>query len=316
MSLRDGATTVVNQCLNVQDDEHVVVVNDGNDPNIVDALLRVLDSTVDSHDYIEYEAPSRQGAEPPDHVAAAMKDADVFIAPTEKSLTHTDARREATEQGVRGATMPGITPEIWSTSLPVDYDEVARRCREVFDRLSSADEMRVRTPSGTDVRLEIDIDYYIKGTGLFHGPGDWGNLPDGETFGAPVNASGTLVIDHFPYAPEGTTVEIEDNRAVAIEHPSTEESQLSAAFDEVDGARNIAEIGIGTNPAAELVGNTLQDEKVLGTVHVAFGDNSSMVPDGDEHEVTADVHWDTVCEDPTVRLDGELLIEDGDPLFD
>ncbi|MFB6077339.1 MAG: hypothetical protein ABEK12_04380, partial [Candidatus Nanohaloarchaea archaeon] len=71
----------------------------------------------------------------------------------------------------------------------------------------------------------------------------------------------------------------------------------------VDGARNVAEFGVGTNPAATLIGNILQDEKVLGTVHVAFGDNTSMVPGSDDHRVDAEVHWDVVCEEPTVRFD-------------
>ncbi|MDY6766144.1 MAG: aminopeptidase, partial [Candidatus Nanohaloarchaea archaeon] len=264
MSLRDGARTVVDQCLDVQDDEHVAVVNDGNDPNIVEALLAIVEERAGSHEYIEYEPPARQGAEPPEKVAAVLRDADVFIAPTQKSLTHTDARRAATGAGARGATMPGITPEIWRTSLPVDYDELARCCRDVYDRLSGVETLEITTPSGTDLEMAVNIDYFLKHTGLYHGPGDYGNLPAGETFGAPLEAEGTLTIDHFPYAPAGTEIEIEDNRAVAVEHPGEEGSELAAAFEEVDGARTVAEIGIGTNPAAELIGNILQDEKVLG----------------------------------------------------
>ncbi|MDY6769542.1 MAG: aminopeptidase [Candidatus Nanohaloarchaea archaeon] len=315
MSLREGADTVVNQCLNVQPDEHVVVVNDGNDPNLVEALLKALDAATDSHDYMEYEAPERHGQEPPERVAAELQAADVFIAPTQKSITHTAAVHEATEAGARGATLPGITAEIWTTSLLADYDEVARLCREVYDRISGADRVTVTTPSGTDLAFEVTQDYYRKDTGLIHGPGDAGNLPAGETFGAPVNASGTLVVDHLPGTPEGTRIEIEDNRAVAVEHPDGETSGLAEAFAEVDGARNVAEFGVGTNPAATLIGNILQDEKVLGTVHVAFGDNTSMVPEGDGNRVDAEIHQDTVCQEPTVRFDDELLIDAGDPLF-
>lgn len=315
MSLREGAKTVVNQCLNVQPDEQVVVVNDGNDPNLIDALLTVLDSTAE-YQYMEYEPPERQGGEPPDRVAEALRGADVFIAPTQKSLSHTRARREATEDGVRGATMSGITQDIWATSLLADYEEVARRCQAVYDRLSGTETVQIETPSGTDLELEIVMEYYTQGTGIYHNPGEWGNLPAGETYGAPVNASGTLVIDHFPFAPEGTAVEIRENRAVSLEHPGREGSELSEAFEEVRGARNVAEFGVGTNPEAELIGNTLQDEKVMGTIHIAFGDNSSMVPDGDDNRVETGLHWDAVCEEPTVRLDGEPLIDAGEPLFD
>ncbi|MDY6769243.1 MAG: aminopeptidase [Candidatus Nanohaloarchaea archaeon] len=314
MSLREGAKTVVHQCLNVQEDEEVIVVNDGNDPNIIDALLKVLDKTAE-YQYMEYEPGERDGEEPPERVADALHDSDVFIAPTQKSLSHTKARQAANEAGARGATMPGVTAEIWTTSLLADYEEVADLCQSVYDRLSGASTVRIETPSGTDLELEVVPDYYQQDTGIIHEPGAFGNLPAGETFGAPVNASGTLVVDHFPYAPEGTRIEIEDNRAVSVEHPEQEESELSEAFEEVDDARNVAEFGVGTNPAAELVGKILQDEKVLGTVHIAFGDNSSMVPDNDDNRVEADIHWDTVCEDPTVWVDDEKVIDEGEPLF-
>lgn len=314
MSLRAGARTVVDQCLKVQEDERVVLVNDGNDPNLVEALMNALDGTAE-YRYMEYEPGERSGEEPPAEVAEALKESDVFIAPTRKSISQTKARRAATDSGSRGATMPGVDAEMWGSSLLADYEEVARRCRDVYSLLSGVERITVETPSGTALELEVVQGYYQNDTGLIHEPGEFGNLPAGEVFGAPVNASGTLVIDHFPHAPEGTRVEIEDNRVVAVEHPGNEESELAEAFEGVDGARNVAELGIGTNPEAELIGKTLQDEKVLGTVHVAFGDNSSMVPEGDRNRVAADVHWDVVCENPTLRFDDEKVIDAGEPLF-
>ncbi|MCJ7478721.1 MAG: aminopeptidase [Candidatus Nanohaloarchaeota archaeon QJJ-7] len=315
MSLRQGAETVVDQCLAVEEGEEVVVMNDGNDLNLVEALLEVVESRAGSYGYFEFEEPERHGEEPPERVSDALLESDAFIAPTQKSISHTEARRNATGEGVRGATMPGITREIWTGSLSADYEEIAGLCLRVYERLEGAEEARIETPSGTDLELEIVEDYFLQDTGMLQEPGDFGNLPAGEVFGAPVNASGVLVIDHFPHAPDGTRVEIEDNMAVSVEHPGNEESELAEAFEDVEGARNLAEFGIGANPEAELIGNTLQDEKVLGTVHFAFGDNSSMVPEGDERRVGAEVHWDSVCEDPTVSVDGEFLLDEGEPLF-
>lgn len=315
MSLRAGAETVVNQCLNVQSGERVVVVNDSTDQALIDALRAVVAEATEDHDYLEYAEPEHHGSEPPERVADALKEADVFIAPTQKSLSHTQARKRACEQGARGATMPGINRQVWAGSLDADYDRVAELCHAVDAMLQEAETVHITTPSGTDLRIDVEYDYYMEDTGIIHEPGTFGNLPAGETFGAPVNAEGTLVVDHFPHAPAGTRVEIRDNEAVAVEHPSGTDSELAEAFDAVDGARNVAELGIGTNPAATLIGNVLQDEKVLGTVHVAFGDNASMVPDGDPRQVVSDVHWDTVCEEPTVRTDGEILIDAGEPRF-
>lgn len=314
MSLRKGAETVVHQCLNIQEDERVLVVNDGNDQDLIDVLLEVVDETTYESDYIEYPEPDNHGEEPPENVADAMKRADVVIAPTLKSLTHTDARRDACDAGTRVATMPTITKEIWNTSLQADYHEVKEISEKVYSMLEDTSEVRITTPSGTDLRFEINIDYYHTDTGIIHNPGDFGNLPAGEADGGVVSAEGVLVTDHFPFAPEGTRVEIEDNKAVSVEHPGNSTSELSEAFSTVDGSRNVAEFGFGTNPAATLIGNVLQDEKVLGTVHIAFGDNSSYIKEG-ERKVNCDIHWDTVCESPTVWFDDTKVLNRGETVF-
>ncbi|QKQ98750.1 aminopeptidase [Candidatus Nanohaloarchaea archaeon] len=315
MSLVEGAETIVNQCLNVQDGEEVLVVNDGNDSDLIDALFEVIDSRDVEGTYIEYEEPENHGEEPPEKVADAMQAADVVIAPTKKSLSHTDARREACDAGSRVATLPGINKTIWNSSLQADYSEVERISEKVYELLEDTDEVRITTPSGTDLTFEIDIDLFHTDTGIIHEPGDFGNLPAGEADGGILNVNGTLVTDHFPFAPEGTEVEIEDSEAVAVKHVGDETSGLAEAFENIEGARNLAEFGFGTNPKATLIGNVLQDEKVLGTVHIAFGDNSSYMPDGHERKVSCDIHWDTVCEKPTVWFDDRKVLDRGETVF-
>jgi len=90
-------------------------------------------------------------------------------------------------------------------------------------------------------------------------------------------------------------------------------SELSEAFKKIEGARNLAEFGFGTNPEAKLIGNVLQDEKVLGTVHIAFGDNTSYVSDSNSNKCS--IHWDTISESPTVWFDGKKVLDNGEPLF-
>lgn len=315
MSLSDGAETIVHQCLNVGNDEHVVVLNDGNDPHLLNALLAVVENTAGNHEFLEYEAPEHHGMEPPEEVAEAMKEADVFIAPTKKSVSHTDARVSACEAGARGATLPGITKKIWNTSLQADYGRVKEISEQVYALLEDTDTVRITTPSGTDVSFDVNIDYFHTDTGIIHKPGEFGNLPAGEADGGVMNMNGTVVVDHFQFAPEGTKIEVQDSEAVAIEHPEEDSSELAEAFENIDGARNVAEFGFGTNPAATLIGNVLQDEKVLGTVHIAFGDNTSYIPKGDSRRVSSDIHWDTVCEAATVLFDSSKILDEGEPVF-
>lgn len=315
MSLKAGAETIVHQCLNIEEDEHVVVVNDGNDPHLLNALLAVVENTADDHEFIEYEEPEHHGMEPPENVAEAMRDADVFIAPTTKSISHTEARVSACEAGARGATLPGITKEIWNTSLQADYDRVKEISEQVYDMLAETDRVHIMTPSGTNVSFDVELDYFHTDTGIIHESGQFGNLPAGEADGGVLNMNGTIMVDHFPFAPEGTRIEVQDSEAVALEHPDEESSQLADAFDDVAGARNVAEFGFGTNPEATLIGNVLQDEKVLGTVHIAFGDNTSYIPENDDRRVSSDIHWDTVCEAATVLFDERKVLDEGDPIF-
>lgn len=315
MSLRNGAETVVEQCLDIDKKEEVLVLNDGNDRELIDALLEVLEDIGAEHKLVEYPEPENHGEEPPQEVAERMKEADAVIAPTLKSLSHTEARQEANEAGTRVATMPTVTKEVWSQSLNADYETVREISREFYDLLEGVSEVRIETPSGTDLTLEVEREFFEKDTGFIREDGEFGNLPAGEADGGVIDANGTLVIDHFPFAPSGTKVEIRDCEAVAVEHPDGEESEMARAFKERDCSRIVAELGIGTNPSASLIGNVLQDEKVFGTVHIAFGDNSSYFPGGHECRNECDVHWDTICERPTVWFDGEKVIDEGDPTF-
>jgi len=316
MSLESGAETIINQCLKIQEDEEVLVLNDGNDQDLIESILDVLKDNQIEFELVEYPEPENHGEEPPEEVAAKMKEVDVVVAPTLKSLSHTDARKNANKEGVRVATLPTVDKEIWNTSLQADYREVERITLAAYDILKNSSRVRVETPSGTDLEFEVDIDTYHNDTGMLHEEGAFGNLPAGEPNGYPENISGTLVIDHFPFAPSGTKVEIKEGEVVAIEHPEgVESSDLSEAFEENPCSKKIAEFGFGTNPEATLIGNVLQDEKVLGTVHIAFGDNCSYVPEGDEIRNPCDIHWDTVCESPTVWFDDEKVLDEGEPIF-
>lgn len=66
MTLRDGAETVITQCLDVTEDEKVLVLNDGNDQELIDALLEVLDESGANHELLEYGEPENHGEEPPE----------------------------------------------------------------------------------------------------------------------------------------------------------------------------------------------------------------------------------------------------------
>ena len=301
------ARTAIEQCLNVQSDESVVVVTDDERRPIGEALYDATLAATDDATVLQYPPGESHGEEPPAAVAAAMAAADVFLAPTSKSLSHTRARSAATEAGARGATLPGITEDVFVTGLDADYERIAVHCESVLEQVEDADEVRVTTERGTDVTFESGDREWREDTGMVHDDGDFSNLPAGEVFVAPETADGTFVVDGtmMPYGllEDGQTLEFEvvDGQVTRIGDDRVREQFEELAEEAGDVVYNLAELGIGTNVAVtDLVGSVLLDEKAAGTAHIAIGDNAGIGGDTD-----APIHSDGVLRNPTVYADGE-----------
>ncbi|MFB6069459.1 MAG: aminopeptidase [Halanaeroarchaeum sp.] len=306
MSLHEGAETAVHQCLGLSAGETCVVVTDDERRDIAEALYEAAADVTDDAVVVRYPPGEQHGEEPPDPVAAAMRSADAFLAPTTKSLSHTRARSRATEDGVRGATLPGITEEVFTTGLDADYDEIAAHCATLLERVRDADEIRVTAPNGTDVTVRPGDRRWREDTGLVADPGAFSNLPAGEVFVSPETADGTYVVDGtmMPYGrladDQTLRFEVEAGRVTEIGDDEIRSQVETAAESVGDAAYNLAELGIGTNVAVrDLVGSVLLDEKAAGTVHLAIGDDAGIGGD-----VSAPLHLDGIITNPTVYADG------------
>ncbi|TKX54415.1 aminopeptidase [Halorubrum sp. SP3] len=305
--LSDAASTAVEQCLNVAPDESVVVVTDDEREPIGEALYAAASDVTDDATVLRYPPADQHGTEPPEPVAAAMREADVFLAPTTKSLSHTRARGAACDAGARGATLPGITEDVFATGLDADYAAIDAACDGVLAQVGEAEEVRVTAPAGTDITFGIGDREWLADTGMVREPGDFSNLPAGEVFVAPETATGTFVVDGtmMPHGllDEGQTLafEVEDGFVTEIGDEEIRADVEAAAEAVGDAAYNLAELGIGTNGGVEeLVGSVLLDEKAGGTVHIAIGDNAGI-----GGETDAPLHLDGIVRNPTVYADGE-----------
>jgi leucyl aminopeptidase (aminopeptidase T) len=264
---------------------------------------------------MEVIPPLRQhGAEPAAIVAKVMLDFDVVLLITAQSLSHTKARRDATARGARIASMPSITGEIMNRSLDVDYDFVKERSMALYSRVKDARTIRVQTALGTDILFERGSMKITHGNGgVFNYAGAFGNLPEGEVSIGPQNANGRFVIDAsipcFGKLRTPLTVDVKDCFATCI--TGERSGELIAILDAVGkNAYRIAELGIGTHPNAIITGVVLEDEKVSGTCHIAFGNNMSF---GGTNDVP--IHLDGVIRDVTITADGEIVMDKGIPLF-
>lgn len=256
------------------------------------------------------------GEEPPAAVAAAMAAADVALCPTAKSLTHTRARIDAAAGGTRVVTMPGITLSMLEAgACCADYARVEKLTAEMTARLDAARTARIEK-DGHTLTLNLAGRPGVPSPGVFRGAGASGNFPSGEAYIAPLEnaGTGTMVIDGSMVGigrlDEGApmVVHLENGRLTAIEGGDEKgpyAERLSVLFERPENG-TIAELGIGTNETAQLTSNILEDEKIYGTVHIAFGTNASFGGD-----TLADCHLDGIILAPTLYLDDELIIDQG-----
>ncbi|MEF9877373.1 MAG: aminopeptidase [Gordonibacter sp.] len=255
------------------------------------------------------------GEEPPAAVAAAMKAADVALCPTAKSITHTNARIAAAQAGTRVVTMPSITMDMLRDGAAcADYAQVERITHALTERLTKARTARIEK-GGHVLTLDLADRNGVASPGVYREPGASGNFPSGEAYIAPVEkgASGTVLIDGsmvgIGLLPQPLVAHLEQGCLTHIEGGNADGSyadQLSVLFDRPENG-TIAELGIGTNECAKLCGIILEDEKIYGTVHVAFGTNTSF-----GGTTKADCHLDGIVLAPTLYLDDECVIRDGE----
>lgn len=310
--LRKAAKVVLKECMGARQGETVLIIVDAPKKEIGDVLFEQASKMRCEALLIEMLPRDNHGVEPPKAVAEAMKSADVIIIPTSKSLSHTSARKEANERGARIATMPDITVEIMSRTLSASYSEIAQRCSYYAKLLTDAGRIHLSSASGTDLYFSATGRQGFADTGLVLSPGEFSNLPAGEAYIAPLEGSarGILVIDgsmagigklHNP-----VTLEIKDGLVTTVSG-GPEAQQLEAILNKYGSkARNIAELGIGLNDRAQLTGSPLEDEKVLGTVHIGIGDNSNF-----GGTVSVPSHLDGIILSPTLTFDDIVIIDNG-----
>ena len=249
------------------------------------------------------------GTEPPPPIAAALAACDAFLAPTTRSLSHTRARKAATDAGARGATLPGVTAEMLARVMSVDFDALKARTEAITRLLDAADEAHVSCPYGSDLLLDLRGRRGLPDYGDLAAPRAFGNLPAGEGFIAPAGGHGHLAATSLAplgISPEPVLLTLEDGLLTAANGPLG--PGFFALLDAHGPAgRNLAELGVGTNDAATLTGNVLEDEKILGTVHVAFGASAGI-----GGTVSVPIHLDVVVLEPTLDVGGTRVLDAGE----
>jgi aminopeptidase len=345
--LGEAAEIAARDVLGIREGEKVVIVtNPGGDVSAVSTALYDAAAALSARPVLIFQPVKTQlDFTEPAVIEAIRSGPDVFISMSSEKLGKDEqAIRDPIVHGgvpythifhyylygtksVRAFWSPGITADLFSRTVPVDYRRMKTECAAVARVFDWADSVAVTNPKGTDISFSIRGRKGMKDDGDFTLPGSGGNLPAGEGFVSPVvgTAEGVIVFDGSIAVYNGVivikepitvrvregfvteisggteadelreTIEKAREKAVALE----KEGKIPEGSGEMyaRNAGNIGELGVGLNPAAEIVGNMLVDEKVYRTCHIAIGSNY-------DEDAKALIHLDGLITAPTIQAFG------------
>lgn len=307
---KSGYRIVLEDCMGVKEDETVLILTDDGKINIGEGLYEEAKNLAKEAVLMVMKPRTVSGEEPPKAIAEAMKNFDVIVCPTSHSITHTNAKINAVKTGARLASMPGITEDMFKEgAITADYSKVEALSLKIAEVLNNGKKAKIVKDNHV---LEMDISgrKAKASTGILKKSGSTGNLPSGEAYLAPIEDStnGEMIIDGSIVGvgklKTPLYVKIKDGKLVEL--TGEDSDKLEMLFDNERNS-TVGELGIGTNHAARLTGVILEDEKIYGTIHIAFGTNTSF---GGTNK--ADCHIDGVILKPSLYIDDKLIMEDGE----
>lgn len=297
-----AATNLIKTNFALKPQDSLVMISDGAKPDLAASLLaRCQERGILFTEYVLADEPDY---ELPEEAVSLLYGATAALISTRRSYTHTDGVRGAAKAGARIATNSSVNQEQLVSGLLGDYREIARVGARYAASLEAANEVRITSQAGTDLTFGIRHQAGLCETGLYTEPGMVGNLPAGEAACGidDGTGTGTLVVDgSYPglgLLSEPITLTFKDGAISGVSGGRAVE--LSALLEAAgDGSRYLAELGIGLNPNFQIQGNTLLDEKIAGTVHIATGNDVTF---GGRNSVS--YHADAVIRSPRLYLDG------------
>jgi len=283
---------------------------------------------------------------PSKHVLSAFESTDVYIrlglpALSEVPISKVGAWRRSRkpisdkmdEKGIRWVGITYPTPgrardsgiplnkfrDIILSSLDIDYKKLVEKGKDIVGRISESVKVKVTSDKGTNIQFQVKGRKWIIDDGVISQEdiklGDVGlNLPCGEVFVAPIeeSAEGTVFFDvptnYYGHKITGLKLKFKEGKIVSYDAEDGKKEFADAIAAATGDKDKIAEFAIGLNPKAQFINDILVDEKVLGTIHIAIGDNKGPAYGGKN---SSSIHWDFIMTRPTVEVDGKTIMENG-----
>lgn len=310
-----GARTIVQTCAQVKPGDLVVILTESGMVSIANSVASEVQK-VDAEPVIISILPrDSDGQEPPNIVANAILNSNVFISAVKTSITHTNAVKNAVENGTRGILLTQFTEQLLiGGGIEADFKQIAPICKKYARLLEVGNNVHLTTRKGTDLTFSAEG---RRGNALYGivEPGQFSTIPTIEANCSPVegSANGVIVADaSIPYIGIGLLKEpvtcVVKNGMIDSIDGGYQAKMLSENLESKEDpfVYNIAEMGIGLNPKCSFKGIMLEDEGVLGSVHIGIGTNITL-----GGTVTASLHYDLIMRRGTIEIDGQVILKDG-----
>ena len=310
-----GTDKIINTCLKLKKGEQLLIVTEISRLSIAEALASEACRIGAEPSVCIIKGRKRDGEEPPVNIAAAMAKSDAFITVVGKSITHTDAVKNAISNGSRGLVLTHFSEEMMiKGGIEGDFEALKPVCIKMAEAMAGSKKIILTSPSGTHLEYSAEG---RRGNHLYCmvEKGEFSTLPTVEANVSPLEgtANGIIVADgSIPYVgigvlEEPVTLKVENGRIVKITGGKQAEMLKNDLAEKNDpNVYNIAEHGVGLNPKCHFCGFMLEDEGVYGSCHIGIGTSTNL-----GGTVKASCHYDVIMKNGTINADGKLLMENG-----
>ena len=304
--IQDSALKLLKQSVRLKRGERITLVTDREDCMIFIALSAAARQL--GGDVAEvYLSPNRMHSAPIPIAKDIFAKSDVIVAPTRISITHSPETYLARKKGARVVSMPDVTERMFLRAMEADNSKITRVHAKLMRALAKVKRILIMSLSGTHFIIDAKGRKLVfeEDDGDISAKGEMSNIPFGEVYTYMGLGDGCLAIDSWGrhitksdhaklWVRDGKIIKWNKGAEPYIKH------QLKAG----PCGLLVAELGIGTNPNIKRpIGDVLNDEKIGGSVHIAFG--------GAEGLRKCVVHEDFVILSPTLEVDGKTLIRRG-----
>jgi len=311
--LEKAIRKTIHTCLKLKPEEPLMILIDEPHRELGYIILKTALRVSNQSFLIEIKQLHKLHQEPPATIEQLMKQMKAIIVATSVSLYHSKAVRTACHHGARILCLSQLTLEIIARSINTDFDFIEEKSNRLADLFSIGKSVQLTTPAGTNISTSISRRKGVANTGLVQEAGMIAALPSGEAWIQPENekTEGVIVIDGslgvFGMVKNPIELNIKNGyiKKIIGDHEAEYLRKMLKSYGRQ--ARFLAELGVGTNPKAKITGQSIEDEKALGTVHFVFGD-AGYERGNDQHQY----HINAILKNPTLKIDGRLIVESGE----